>query len=374
MSLKPSNTLAFRSAHSLLSSADNRNPRILKSFNGDIFEDVEDWLQRYEQVTAFNQWDDAAYLRNVYFSLDDGARTWFENRENQLSSWTPVPFLSAAMDTPCLSPHLYTKNNGLQRGHSSAVLDFCQPSFFAEPKATMQFLDVGCGTGNFTRDCLLPRCFPCRRIVATDCSQEMIHYAKQHFPHEKVEHHVLDIGSDVSDFIHDFGQFDRVYSFYCLQWLKDQGAALKNISRLLTTDGECLLVIPATQQPAAVWSLLASMDRWAKYSETLLGFIPDNHYMTDKREQIRCMSSLLNEAGLTPNVFTLPRLAAFDGLTEDELVGAHMSLLPINHLVPESERAELLADVTALVRRIHGPETDPSIFRIYIIIASKRKT
>ncbi|KAL1484735.1 hypothetical protein MTO96_049954, partial [Rhipicephalus appendiculatus] len=52
---------------------------------------------------------------------------------------------------------------------------------------------------------------------------------------------------------------------------------------------------------------------------------------------------------------------------------AQMSLLPINHLVTDAERALLLDDVTTLVRKVHGPETDQSLFRTYIIMASKQK-
>lgn len=64
-----------------------QNPRVPKPFHGEIFEDAEDWLDQYERVAAFNQWDDAAKLRNVYFSLENAARTWFENREEKLETW-----------------------------------------------------------------------------------------------------------------------------------------------------------------------------------------------------------------------------------------------------------------------------------------------
>ncbi|XP_077484441.1 uncharacterized protein LOC144094341 [Amblyomma americanum] len=64
-----------------------QNPRLPKPFHGSQLEDVEDWLLEFERVASFNQWDDAAKLRNVFFSLEDGARTWYENREDALTSW-----------------------------------------------------------------------------------------------------------------------------------------------------------------------------------------------------------------------------------------------------------------------------------------------
>lgn len=64
-----------------------QNPRVPKVFHGSIFEDVDDWLAQFERVANFNGWTDANKLRNVYFSLEDGARTWYENRE-PFSSWS----------------------------------------------------------------------------------------------------------------------------------------------------------------------------------------------------------------------------------------------------------------------------------------------
>ncbi|KAK8783179.1 hypothetical protein V5799_015480 [Amblyomma americanum] len=145
----------------------------------------------------------------------------------------------------------------------------------------MQFLDVGCGTGDFTRDCLLPRCHPCRRIVATDWSSDMIEYARSHSSHEKIEYQQLDIAGDgVADLLRRYGRFHRVYSFYCLHWVKNQDVALKNISELLRPDGECLLLFPASNQPTASWQILAGMERWAKYSEYLLSLVPESQNMT----------------------------------------------------------------------------------------------
>ena len=63
------------------------SPRVPTPFHGTVLEDVEDWLVDFERVAALNEWDDAAKLRRVYFYLEDGARTWYQNREDQLTSW-----------------------------------------------------------------------------------------------------------------------------------------------------------------------------------------------------------------------------------------------------------------------------------------------
>ncbi|XP_037526076.1 juvenile hormone acid O-methyltransferase-like [Rhipicephalus sanguineus] len=173
-------------------------------------------------------------------------------------------------DNVCLCVPEYAKHNQHQRKYNKFVLDFCQLAFSTEPDPSQQFLDVGCGTGDFTRDVLLPQCLPCGRIVGVDCNREMIEYARRNSAHEKLDFAVLDIGADVTEFLEEFGQFDRVYSFFCLNWVDDMTAAFKNIKRLLSPNGECLLVICAALQAPEAWKALAKIEGWAKYSEVCL--------------------------------------------------------------------------------------------------------
>ncbi|KAH7984631.1 hypothetical protein HPB52_023301 [Rhipicephalus sanguineus] len=57
-----------------------RNLLMPSPFHGELFEDVDYWLSEFEH-------DDAAKPRNVYSCLKDGARTWFLNRDDALTSW-----------------------------------------------------------------------------------------------------------------------------------------------------------------------------------------------------------------------------------------------------------------------------------------------
>lgn len=56
------------------------------------------------------------------------------------------------------------------------------------------FLEIGRGVGDFTREDLLPTCLPCKTLVATDVSGDMLRYAKENFSHPKIVCDVLDIG------------------------------------------------------------------------------------------------------------------------------------------------------------------------------------
>ncbi|CAL1264356.1 unnamed protein product [Larinioides sclopetarius] len=50
-------------------------------------EDPSRWLKEYERISTFNRWDDTMCLANAYFFLKGTARLWYENNEENLSSW-----------------------------------------------------------------------------------------------------------------------------------------------------------------------------------------------------------------------------------------------------------------------------------------------
>ncbi|CAN7977772.1 unnamed protein product, partial [Ixodes persulcatus] len=163
---------------------------------------------------------------------------------------------------PRLEPELYVAANALQRRDNIHVLDLLNTAFRRPPGEYQQFLDIGCAIGDFTREVLMPRCLPCRRLVGTDASATMIDYARRHFDHSHITYETLNIAHDVSRFLQTHGTFDRVYSFYCLHWIKDQRTAFANIARLLAPDGECLLQFCARTPVYALWREFARMDRW----------------------------------------------------------------------------------------------------------------
>lgn len=61
-----------------------RDPPVFTGLRGD---DVEDWLDTYDRVSAFNRWDDDIKLRSVDFYLSDAAKRWYRNREDSIADW-----------------------------------------------------------------------------------------------------------------------------------------------------------------------------------------------------------------------------------------------------------------------------------------------
>ncbi|XP_037517084.1 juvenile hormone acid O-methyltransferase-like isoform X2 [Rhipicephalus sanguineus] len=199
----------------------------------------------------------------------------------QLSDSSPSAFLQKEL------PKIYDEVRMHNRESSGQLLKRFQASFFTGRKedgeSKEQYLDIGCGPGNFTCNYLLPLCpASMRRLVAVDNSYPMIDYARREHGHPRIEHRMLDIAIDdeVSQFIETEGQFDRVYSFLTFHWIHDKSAALRNVERLLTAGGECLIVFNPHPGPLQLSKAMINSERWKEYSDVLKKVgpeFPDTH-------------------------------------------------------------------------------------------------
>ncbi|KAM7303643.1 juvenile hormone acid O-methyltransferase-like [Ixodes scapularis] len=169
---------------------------------------------------------------------------------------------------PKFEPDIYIDMTSMSRRKNTKAL---QKATFRRPtEDCRQVLDIGCGTGDFTRDVLLPWNHPCTKVVAVDASSAMVDYAKANFGHPAICYDVLDLGApDVFMFVEKYGRFDRIYSFFCLHWIRDQEAAFRNISGLLNDGGEALLVFSAQFVLYDVWMEMAAMERWKDILDVL---------------------------------------------------------------------------------------------------------
>ncbi|KAH7939935.1 juvenile hormone acid O-methyltransferase [Rhipicephalus sanguineus] len=268
---------------------------------------------------------------------------------------------------------LYADNDELQRGVNLKAVDLLHMAFTpADNTENQQFLDIGCGTGDFTRDWLLPRCPPCRRLVAVDASDVMLSYARTNSAHSKIQYDYLNVGDDVTDFVGKYGRFERIYSFFCLNWLKDQAEAMRNVSRLLTPSGECLLVFPAWSPTRALWKHIAQLDRWKKFSNVFEELTPKSQDLEDDKERLSYLRDILDSAGLKANTCEL--LYCVVGIHKDTqtLVDAQLSLNPVVASLSPEEKELFRKDVTNEVlkwKRGNVCSTRPSV---YLVHARKR--
>lgn len=271
---------------------------------------------------------------------------------------------------PRYNSELYASNDDRQRELNLKVLDLYQMAFRTKQSADQQFLDIGCGTGDFTRDWLLPRCSPCKRIVAVDASVDMLAYARTHCAHPRVEHDYLNIGDDVSDFAKKYGKFDRIYSFFCLNWVKDQARAMKNVSSLLTPGGECLLVFPAWSPTRMLWRKVAELERWRKFSKVFESFVPRSQDLEDDDARIAYVREILRGADLEPNTCELLYVQPNYNKPEAH-IDMQLSLNPAWSLATVEEREALKNDVKTEVMKWTNEGAYCARPSLYVIHARK---
>ena len=117
----------------------------------------------------------------------------------------------------------------------SSVQDLCASKLISRIKADAfnEILDVGCGTGNYTR--LLRMRFPEARISAIDISRQMIEVAKGKLEDKTIEFRVAD-GEEM-----DFKEkFDLISSNATFQWFEDLEKSLSGYKEALKGGGTIL--------------------------------------------------------------------------------------------------------------------------------------
>ena len=99
-----------------------------------------------------------------------------------------------------------------------------------ENKGFKNILDIGCGTGNYTR--LLQDKFPKASIKAIDISKEMLGISKRKLNSEKVKFIVAD-----GENFETREKFDLISSNATFQWFEDLSEALVRLKKILNKEG-----------------------------------------------------------------------------------------------------------------------------------------
>ncbi|MBL7068374.1 MAG: malonyl-ACP O-methyltransferase BioC [Candidatus Omnitrophica bacterium] len=114
----------------------------------------------------------------------------------------------------------------------STVQDHCAAGLIAKIKSNgfRKILDIGCGTGNYTR--LLKERYPQASIKAVDISEEMVDVAREKLDGQRVDFLVRDAEAiDLDD------EFDLISSNVSFQWFEDLKDPLSRYSGLLKESG-----------------------------------------------------------------------------------------------------------------------------------------
>ncbi|MFH1753035.1 MAG: malonyl-ACP O-methyltransferase BioC [Candidatus Omnitrophota bacterium] len=113
-----------------------------------------------------------------------------------------------------------------------AVQDLCARELICKigPESFGSILDIGCGTGNFTR--LLKTKFPYAGITAMDISRDMLKIARAKLRDGGIEFLEEDAETVALD-----KRFDLISSNATLQWMEDLDRSLASYRHMLREDG-----------------------------------------------------------------------------------------------------------------------------------------
>ncbi|CAN8021020.1 unnamed protein product, partial [Ixodes persulcatus] len=201
-----------------------------------------------------------------------------------------------------------------------------------------------------------------------------VEFAKTHFSHPKIRYDVLDISRhDITEFVERYGQFDRVYSFFCLSWTKDQEMVYKNIEELLKPGGGCLLLYPASNSIMRLRKKLSSTDHWHKYRKRIeYSFSPSVDFVS-RDTLLSYISGLLKNTSLIPTTCEVLKMKhTYSSL--DELTRMHMRLNYLSNLVTEEEKPLLLKDVSENAARLWAEKEaggSPFCSSLFLVIGQK---
>jgi len=162
-----------------------------------------------------------------------------------------------------------------------------------------RILDAGCGPGDITACVIspwLPQDF--QLLLGADVSSSVIDHALELNASEKVTFQVLDVAGDISDFLknREFSQgFDKIFSFYVLQWLPDLSKGLQNLFRLLRTRGQMLVMFPADRLFQKTFMEIRNKEPWSKYSREAPRKLPP--FLTKGSDQSEEFREMLLDAG-----------------------------------------------------------------------------
>ncbi|XP_077488756.1 juvenile hormone acid O-methyltransferase-like [Amblyomma americanum] len=247
---------------------------------------------------------------------------------------------------------VFEARSELYTAANAAILNAFHSAFMiCDDQEQQQFIDVGCGIGDLAFKHLLPRCSPCRRLVAADLSDNLIKLAAKKYPHPKIEYLQLDIVGDVEGFVAEQGQFQRVYSFATLHWVKDKRLAMLNFEKLLTPGGELFLVMLGGSLIHDLYKAMMNSPRWIKYNKVLQECMPVISAAQDKESLRKYAADLIKLTKLIPltcEVVSYPST----NKTKDEMIRDFLLFHHIKPLLNDEEKEELRKFITEFTEKI----------------------
>ncbi|CAH0394283.1 unnamed protein product [Bemisia tabaci] len=214
-------------------------------------------------------------------------------------------------------------------------------------------LDAGCGPGDVTHNVLLPFLpdAAVKHLVGVDISPSMKEHGYKNFPHPKLIFDTFDLAQDdVTKLTQDprlHDGFDKIFSFYVLNWIFDLKSALNKIYTLLKPRGQALFMFPANRHYQRTYVEIQQRQPWSDILQGLKREISPYFYSNDPAGEF---TELLKEVGFKVSVCKCVE-------TEDEFESLDVlkklieSLDKYNSKIPAELKDQYLEECTQIMRK-----------------------
>ncbi|HWQ48487.1 MAG TPA: methyltransferase domain-containing protein [Methanosarcina sp.] len=155
-------------------------------------------------------------------------------------------------------PKLYSSNSSAQKNWGFELLAKLNL------RGNERFLDIGCGDGKLSAE--MAKNLPEGYVLGIDLSEEMITFARNHYPQEKFPNLAF-MQANASELTFD-SEFDIVFSNAVLHWIKAPEAALKGFWKSLKPGGIFLAQLGGRGNAAEIFKILDYMlenEKWRSY-------------------------------------------------------------------------------------------------------------
>ncbi|XP_046991470.1 juvenile hormone acid O-methyltransferase-like [Schistocerca americana] len=236
-------------------------------------------------------------------------------------------------------PGLYARHGAKVFETAGAFLDELWPRL-TWPDPPLPALDVGCGTGEVSRQVIAARLPSGVRLIATDVSPAMLKHADKHNALPGViQYDVYDAASRHLEQTRawEHAPYGKIFTVYSMHWIPDNRRAILNMYKLLASGGEAVFVMMATS-PFLAHDIVGKDPRWSKYMQDVELFLSPYHYSKDPTADFL---QLLLDAGFEV-VYRISEPRSIDYDTKEDCKGILTSVNPFLNRIPAHEKEDFM--------------------------------
>ncbi|CAM1330079.1 Uncharacterised protein g10201 [Pycnogonum litorale] len=183
------------------------------------------------------------------------------------------------------SPDVYNCNNELQFTFARKFMTECVPKLNL-PNLECTIMDVGCGTGNVTKDVVLTSIeqrYQVKNLIAVDRNPAMINFAKETNKSERIEYFHADISSRYQFLSKWKESVDLIVGVNLFNWITETKTVLDNFKWLLKPNGKVLLFYVLDSPVITANETVTSLKKYRKFIKEVGGVFITRKYDDDKR-------------------------------------------------------------------------------------------